>query len=611
MTLYDKLRLLFSRNVIISRQPGNRLKVIDVNMSQANGSETAKSYDRYKWANKNHTQISGWAAGGNNVLSIESTRRTAYDDYDIMDHDAIITSALDIYADECVVKDMNSMIVNIKTQDENIQKILYNLFYDVLNIEFNLWYWVRSAIKYGDFFLYLMMKDKIGIINVIPIHPSAMEREEGFDENYPTVARFKYTGDGRVADSKNVFEEFQIAHFRMMTDPNMLPYGKSILEGARIEYKKLVLLEDAMLLSRIMRAPERRIFKVDIGNIHPNEVDSFMKDFINSIKKVPYIDETTGQYNLKYNLMTMLDDYYLPVRGSDNGTSIDTLPGLQNANQIDDIEYTKSKLIAALKVPKPWLGFDEASEAKSNLASIDIRFGKTVERVQKIIISELYKIAIIHLAAQGYTNEEILDFELELCNPSVIYKRQQIDLLNEKMTLVQAMMETNLFSRKYIYEQIFDMSDDEWKRMLDDITEDKKLDFRYEQIKTEGNDPKVTGKSFGTPFDLVAMQRTSAVPSDKVKHLYTVDGREDNEGQPKKGGSFGTDRDPSFGRDPDGGKGVQSGANPNMEHIIRMVSRESAMRKTLLTENEDESNDIKMLDDKLIHEIQSTVKSIV
>ncbi len=594
MALLDTLRNLFSRNIIITRQAGNRLKVVDINMTQSGGVKTASNYDKYKWSNKNWAQISGWSPTGTNAISLENVRRISYDDFDIMDKESIVSSALDIYADETVVRNMDNTIISIKTDNDEIQKILYNLFYDVLNIEFNLWYWVRSAVKYGDFFLYLNIKEGAGVVNVIPIHPAMVERQEGFDPDNPMVPKFKYNGEAGGIIARNELEEFEIAHFRMLTDPNMLPYGRSILEGARNEFKKLTLLEDAMMLSRIMRAPERRVFKVDIGNIHPKEVNGYMRDFIASVKKVPYMDETTGQYNLRFNIMTMMEDYYFPVRGGESGTEVDTLPGLQNESQIQDIEYTKTKLIAALKIPKPWLGFDEHQESKANLAALDIRFGKTIERIQKIIVSELYKIALVHLVCNDFKDEDLLNFELTFSNPSIIYKRQQIDMLNEKMNLVNGMLDKNMFSRKYIYEQIFDMSDDEWKRMQKDIIEDKKEDFRMEQITTEGNDPAVTGKSYGTPYDLVAMQTTSG-QSDKVKHLYTVDGREENEGQPEKMGTIGTDRDKAFGRDPVGNKSMNASANPSLEGFInRIMDKQLSIQKTLLTEENDDS-EIEML----------------
>lgn len=594
-TFTDTLQRLFSRNPIVKRTSGNLLKTFDVNKSQSVGSSTMR-YDRYKWRRGNTASITGWG-NSSNTSDIEAIRRAMYDDYEQMDTDAIISSALDIYADEATTRDANNLMLTIRSQNPNIKKILYNLFYDVLNIEFNLWSVVRSACKYGDFMWYLVIKEGFGVVNVIPLHPSTVEREEGFDLNDPDRVRFKYVGDDRATFSQDYFENYEVAHFRILTDTNFLPYGRSILEPARKEYKKMMLLEDAMLIHRIMRAPERRIFKVDIGNIAPEEVDSFMQDFINTMKKVPYIDPVTGDYNLKFNLQNMLEDYHLPVRGSDSGTSVETLAGLQNEGQITDVEYAKSKLLAALKIPKAWLGFDESVEGKAILAAEDIRFARTTERIQKIIVSELYKIAIVHLYVQGFNSDELLEFELTLANPSTIYKRQQIDLLNEKMNLVSAMLESRLFSKRYIYEQIFDLSNDEWKSEQEQIVEDLKTDFRFEQIVTEGNDPKVTGKSFGTPHDLAALQMASKLDGDEIKNLYTVDERAENTGRPPEGGTYGTDEDTAYGRDPDGSKGHDSVMNVSLESILPQLAKFRSVSKTILTDSKNTDLPLKMFDE--------------
>ena len=192
-----------------------------------------------------------------------------------------------------------------------------------------------------------------------------------------------------------------------------------MVEGTRKVWKQLMLMEDAMLIHRIMRAPEKRIFRLDIGNIPPAEVDNYMEKVISKMKKAPYVDENTGDYNLKYNMQNITEDFFLPVRGGDSGTSIDSLPGL-TYEAIDDIEYLRNKLLASLRVPKAFLGFEEEVGSKATLAAEDVRFARTIERIQRITISELTKIAIIHLYAQGFTDAELVNFELSITNPSTI-----------------------------------------------------------------------------------------------------------------------------------------------------------------------------------------------
>ena len=537
-SLRKRLQNLFATNVIVRAYGKDKLRVVDTNRLQGVGNlNQTKIADRYTRMHSSNKHIVGGNGGYDSNYYMYQNRLQLYADYEMMDRDPIISSALDIYSDESTLEDQFQEILTIKTNNSQIQKILYNLFYDILNIEFNLWTWIRNMTKYGDFFLKLDIADEIGILNARPFSSYEVERwEEYNDVTGEYDIKFKH-----VADQQQKYDVFEIAHFRVLSDSNFLPYGRSMLEGARKEFQKLMMMEDAMLIHRIMRAPEKRIFKIDIGNIPPNEVDAFMEGIINKMKKIPHIDQQTGQYNLKFNLMNMLEDYYLPVRGGQSSTSIDTLPGMTFTG-MDDIEYIKDKMMAALKIPKPFLGYAEAVEGKTTLASMDIRFARTIERLQKIVISELTKIAIVHLYAQGFEGEDLIGFELALTAPSIIYDQQKVALMTEKMTLATAMKDSKLVSDKYIYEFIFNMSEDEWLQQRTDVVEDLKLRFRQNQIEQEGNDPAVTGVSFGTPHDLASIHMSS----DEVEE-------KDKGGRPKEGIKFGQHKN-AFGWDPTGKK---------------------------------------------------------
>jgi len=266
----------------------------------------------------------------------------------------------------------------------------------------------------------------------------------------------------------------------------------------------------------------------------------------------------------------MLEDYYLPVRGGNSTTAIDTLPGMTFTG-MDDITYIKDKMMAALKIPKPFLGYAEAVEGKTTLASMDIRFARTIERVQKIVTSELYKIAIVHLYTQGFEGEDLVGFELELTAPSIIYDQQKVALMTEKMTLATAMKDSKLVSDKYIYEFIFNMSEDQWLQERTDVIEDLKLRFRQNQIEQEGNDPAVTGVSFGTPHDLASIHMSS----DEVE-------TKDVGGRPKEGIKFGQHKN-AFGWDPTGKKELDQAFRP--ENQKTAFQPDSAFVKTKTANN--------------------------
>jgi len=454
--------------------------------------------------------------GYQSSFNYQTLRTQLYSEYDAMDTDAIIASALDILSEESTLKNDMGEVLHIRSNDENIQKILYNLFYDVLNVEFNLSWWIRNMCKYGDFFLKLEASEKYGVYNVIPFAAFNIERQEHYDPENPTAVRFRYDPDGLAADTygyfktpnqhdaKSIyFDNYEVAHFRLLTDVNFLPYGRSYIEPARKLFKQYTLMEDAMLVHRIVRAPEKRIFYMNVGGIPPAEVENFMQKAISKMKRTPYIDQQTGEYNLKYNMQNLMEDFYIPMRGNDTSTKIETLGGLQY-DGITDVNYLRDKLFAALRIPKAFLGYDEKLQGKATLAAEDIRFGRTVEKLQRIMVSELYKIAFVHLYIQGYRDESLTNFELSLTTPSIIYDQERIMLLKEKMELAQSMMESQLISSDWIYDNIFHLSSDEYDEMRELVKEDAKRKFRLSQIENEGNDPLETGQTYGTPHDIAS-----------------------------------------------------------------------------------------------------------
>ena len=519
--LFSRLQRLFATDILIRNVGGDELKVIDPNQIQTTGKyQTNSLIDRfsrlYVYNNRNIF---------NPNLNFQTLRIQLYSDYEAMDTDPILASALDIIADEATVKNDFGEVLAIRSSDENIQRVLYNLFYDILNIEFNLWSWTRNMVKYGDFFLKLEIADGLGVYNVLPYTVYHISRHEGEDHENPTKVTFQIDLDGLATSqspnytpntNKKVIklDNYEMAHFRLISDTNYLPYGRSYLEPARKIFKQLTLMEDAMLIHRIMRAPEKRMFYINVGQIPPAEVEQFMQKTINTMKKTPYMGQD-GQYNLRFNLQNMMEDYYLPVRGGDTSTRIETTKGLEY-DGTNDVVYLRDKLFAALKIPKAYFGYEGELNGKATLAAEDIRFARTVERVQKIMESELTKIALVHLYAQGFTGESLVNFEIKLTNPSIVYEQERVALMKEKIDLAAQMIDTKLFSTDYIYDNIFHLSEDKYNEMRELIREDFKRNFRLAQIEGEGNDPAQSGRSYGTPHDLASMYGRRSTATDRL-----------------------------------------------------------------------------------------------
>jgi len=599
-TLFGRLKRLFSNDVIVRNIGGDQLKIADVNNIQSTGRyQTNSLVDRfsrlYIYNNRNIF---------NPNLNYQTLRIQLYSDYEAMDTDPIIASALDIIADEATVKNDQNEILSIKSSDENIQRVLYNLFYDVLNIEFNLWSWTRNMCKYGDFFLKLEVAEKFGVYNVLPYTVYHMIREEGLDPDNPAAVNFRLDPDGlassqhpnflpkRKDESKIVeFDNYEIAHFRLISDTNYLPYGRSYLEPARKIFKQVTLMEDAMLIHRIMRAPEKRMFYINVGSIPPQEVEQFMQKTINGMKKTPYIGDD-GQYNLRFNMQNMMEDFYLPVRGGDTATRIETTKGLEY-DGTKDVEYLQAKMFAALKIPKAYFGFEGDLSGKATLAAEDIRFARTVERIQKIMESELTKIALVHLYTQGFTGESLTNFELNLTTPSIIFEQEKVALLKEKVDLANQMKDTKLFSTDYIYESIFQLSEDAYMEMRELVKEDSKRQFRLAQIEAEGNDPAKSGVTYGTPHDLASMygRRSTNTPKgggpDELPQGYAEIEDTPEWGHPgpeggrptEKASIYGTNDNPMGGRDPLGVHGMEGGFPSDNENVMENIKTQAVYHK--------------------------------
>jgi len=447
-SLFQRLTQLFRAGPVIRR------KVKDYHEPTA-----SSAYEMFR---KNQSDIYSSTVAAYGAFD----RMSRYSDFSEMEATPEIASALDIYAEETVAQDERGHVLHIHSENRRIKELLETLFNDTLNIEFNLPMWTRNLCKYGDFFLFNDVHPNYGIINAYPIPISEMEREEGYDPKDPMAVRFRW-----ITRGNQVLENWQISHFRLLSNDAFLPYGSSVLESARRIWRQMILMEDAMLVYRIVRAPERRVFYIDVGNVPPEEVANFMEQAQTSLKRNRLVDKSSGKMDLRYNPLSVDEDYFIPVRGGETGTKIDSLAGGTNAAAIEDVQYIQKKLFAALKIPKAYLGYDEDIGAKATLAQEDIRFSRTISRIQKVVISELNKMAMIHLYSHGYESEELLDFSLKLSNPSTIAQQQKLELISSRFDIAGKAPE-GIVDRRWVRKNIMGLSDEE----IDEIKEGRKKD---------------------------------------------------------------------------------------------------------------------------------------
>lgn len=467
--LFRRLTRLLSGPITQYRtQNSHKLRRIDLD-KYANKFTSASGRDFKKTAYNPYDNLQA-----NYMSSQQRTER--YVDFDQMEYTPEIASALDIYADEMTTYSSLTPMLKIECDNEEIKAILESLYLNVLNIEHNLFSWCRTMCKYGDFFLYLDLDDNLGITSVIGLPTQELERLEGEDKTNPNYVQYQWNSAGLT------FENWQVGHFRILGQDKYNPYGTSVLEPARRIWRQLTLLEDAMMAYRIVRSPERRAFYIDVGNIPPQDIEQYMQKVMTQMKRNQVVDPQTGRVDLRYNPLSVEEDYFIPVRGQ-SSTKIESVAGGKYTGDIDDVKYLRDKLFSALKVPAAYISSDgeKAVEDKTTLAQKDIRFARTIQRLQRSIISELEKIGIIHLYTLGYRDEDLVSFTCHLNNPSKIAEMQELEHWKTKFDIAGSATE-GFFSKQWLSKTLFGLSDDEFIRNRREMFYDKRFEAALETV---------------------------------------------------------------------------------------------------------------------------------
>ena len=503
--LFKRLTRLFSGPLINYRAQFTRqerrtaLDKYRYNFKSLSGQQFKASQDNLS---RNYNLLTSQAMRNQN-------RNERYVDFDQMEYMPEIASALDIYADEMTTSNEYNQLLGIECRNDEIKTILHSLFYDALNIEFNAFGWARTMCKYGDFFLYLDIDEAVGVKNVIGLPPNEVERLEGQDATNPNYVQYQWN------TAQMTFENWQVAHFRVLGNDKNVPYGTSILEPARRIWRQLVLIEDAMLAYRVVRAPERRVFKIDVGNIPAQDVEQYMEKVKTSLKRNALVNATTGKVDLRYNPLSVEEDYFIPMRGG-VGSDIVTLPGAASLNDIDDVKYVRDKLFSAIKIPQSYLASGEgADEDKTTLAQKDIRFSRTIQRLQRALVSEMEKIAVTHLFTLGFRGQDLISFKLVLNNPSKLAEMQELEHLRTKFEIANGATE-GMFSKRWISKNVFSLSDEEFLRNQREAFYDRKYQASLEAVAEMAAQEAGGGLGgMGSPSDL-GLAADEGAPTDEL-----------------------------------------------------------------------------------------------
>lgn len=462
-SLFRRLTRLFRSGPVVKR----KIRALDTTLAMADKSKSSGTLLFQKSLSPTYATITS------NAYNL-SERLMRYQDFQEMEYTPEIAAALDIYADETCAQDDKGRVLHVYSDNEKVKEVLEDLFYNTLNVEFNLRSWARNLVKYGDFFLYNDVSPEYGVVNAFPIPVNEIEREENYDRDDPFAVRYRW-----VTLGNRTLENWEVTHFRLLGNDMFLPYGSSVIEPARRIWRQLILIEDAMLVYRVVRAPERRVFYIDVANVPPENVPMYIEEQRKNLRTSQVIDNQTGRVDLRYNPLSVDEDYFIPVRGSDTGTRIDTLAGGQNTAAVEDVAYIQKKLFAALKIPRAYLGYDELLSSKATLAQEDIRFSRTINVIQKTMLAELNKLAIIHLYTHGYDGEDLQNFTLRLSNPSTVAQQQKLELWRAKFEIGGSLPE-GMGSKQFVMQEIWGLSEEEIETIDKQRLKEKQTDTEIE-----------------------------------------------------------------------------------------------------------------------------------
>lgn len=483
-TVFQRLGHVLSPDGIKKKQQQLQPQRYNLNKGELLKTDNKADYEKAKLqAQQNKFLGQQWKKVENGLfqqsINYETTRIGSYSDFEAMEFYPTIAAALDVMMEEATTLNDQGKMLNVYSDSKRVKGILEDLFYNRLDMHTSLPMWTRNTCKYGDNFVYLNIDEKNGILASKQLPNFEMERREaglfdmisgretsGANEATNSSDKTKFFWRGRDVE----FNSWQIAHFRLLGDDRRLPYGTSVLEKSRRVWKQLILSEDSMLVYRVTRAPERRVYKIYVGNIDDADVEQYVNTIADRFKRMPIVDPQTGQIDLRYNQLSNDQDYFIPVRSEDAPSPIDTLPGATNLDQIADIEYLRSNLFTSLRVPKPFLGFDDAVGDGKNLALQDIRFSRTINRIQQAMLQELNKIAIIHLYILGL-DEDLDNFTLTLNNPSTQAEMLKVEHTQAKVTLAKDAVSDSgngfgIMSWTRAHREIMGWSDEEIKKDL-------------------------------------------------------------------------------------------------------------------------------------------------
>lgn len=498
-TIFQNLDRTFSGNWDMAKPNSNSYDIKSDN-DILYKTDNKEKYEKTKLELQQNNYLANRWQKANVDLSLQAFNglnnvKLMYRDVDLMDSFPEIGAALDIVSEEAAQLSDKGQIINVYSQSERIKSVLEDLFINRLDLHATAQMVIRGMCKYGNQFMLLNIDNKLGITGWRQLPVFNMERvEHGIENPYSSKGALAQ-GDKTDMQTKFIwmdeanqavpFRNWQIGHFRLINNSMYLPYGVSYLNNARRHWRLLSLMEDMMMIYRLERSMERRVYKIFVGAIDDADIPAYVQEVANNFKRTPIIDPLTGQLDLRKNILSIDNDVFIPTRDANAPTPIDTLPAAQNLTAIDDIKFIQKKVLASLRIPRAFLNFDESTGEGKNLALLDIRFARTINRIQQAFLMELTKIATIHLYILGF-EDELTNFSLSMNNPSTQAEGLEIENIQKKIQAIRdAVADPGggipIMSLQRALRQIMKFSDKDIQENLEEIRLERALASELEK----------------------------------------------------------------------------------------------------------------------------------
>lgn len=437
----------------------------------------------------------------NNILltgkKSKENRKEYYTTFQEMSESNFINRGLQVITDDCTQKNNEGHVLKVYSDDDEIKEILEELFYQRLGVDKEAWSNVYETCRFGDNFYEIIpdsYKNPTMIARIRYLEPERVNRIEKngklafytytADTTDPEEVLFRTqdTSTKKKDEDKVIYklEPWQIVHFRI-TDKDFHPYGGSLLKAGVKAFRRLQLLEDGITIYRLARVPERRVFKIDCGNLPQSEANRQVQRIKDNYRTTQILDDR-GNINRQASALSLTQDIFIPMREG-SGTEVTTLQGGTALNNIDDIRYFRDQVLWTMNIPPESLGFTSdqsgGSQGRGSLAMQDIKFSRFCERIQYSIIEGYTKIAAIELFFKKKKKADLKNFRLEMTPPSNIKEIMDLEYTTNKMNLIQAMNGTGLFPKKFILQYVMKMS----KKEIDNLIFFKDLELQASQAQ--------------------------------------------------------------------------------------------------------------------------------